>query len=468
MTAELFTRLLQEGAILGGLLLVGVFVRAKVRLFQNLFLPAAVIGGFIGLVCGPVVLKSRALLPFPETFIKDFALLPGILILPIIASIPLGIGMDPRAAAGEKTKSGILPMFLLGTACAFGLFALGFGTKMLFSKLMPQLDIYPAFGMELSLGFYGGHGTAGLIGNILQKLQMPYWEVAQGVAVTSATVGLVGGILFGMIFINTAARKQKITYLTEPSALPVETRKGYQVDVGEQALSCRETTHTSSVDSLAFHVAIVFSVCGLSYLLVGFLKACNVPLLSNIAEWAYAIAIMLIVNVLIKKLNLAFLIDPRIKTKFTSFLVDFSIVAAIASLPVEAVLRYVVPMVVMYVAGFIMVYLITMVLGNAFFRNYTFERSIALFGQSTGVIMTGILLLRICDPDMQTPVLKDFSISYALSTMLSYAMLLPVIKLLPNSSAIFLLTAGVAGFLLIIAAVNHKLSGRKAAASEYR
>jgi ESS family glutamate:Na+ symporter len=462
MSGELFTRLLQEGAILGGLLLAGVFLRARVKLFQNLFLPAAVIGGFIGLVCGPIVLKSRAILPIPETFLKDFALIPGILILPIIASIPLGIGMDPKVAGDEKSKGGILPMFLLGTACAFGLFALGFGTKMIFTRLMPELDIYPAFGMELSLGFYGGHGTAGLIGNILQKLKMPYWEVAQGVAVTSATVGMVGGILFGMIFINTAARKRKITHLTEPSALPVETRKGYQGDVMKQETSCRETTHTSSIDSLAFHVAVIFSVCGLSYLLVGLLKTYKVPLLSNIAEWAYAIAIMLIVNVIIRKLKLAFLIDPRIKTKFTSFLVDFSIVAAIASLPIEAVLKYVVPMVAMYITGFMLVYLVIMVLGNKFFKDYTFERCIALFGQSTGVIMTGILLLRICDPDMETPVLKDFSIAYALSTMFSYAMLLPVIKLLPNSGAIFLLTAGVAGGLLVIAAINHKLSGRKA------
>ncbi len=463
MTSELFSRLLQEFAILGGLLLVGVLLRAKIKLFQNLFLPAAVIGGFIGLVLGPIVLKSMAVLPIPELFIKDFALIPGILILPIIASIPLGIGMDKPGEESAKTKGGILPMFLLGTGCAFGLFALGFGTKMIFTKLMPQLDIYPAFGMELSLGFYGGHGTAGLIGNIMQKLKMPYWEVAQGVAVTSATVGLVGGILLGMIFINTAARKGKITHLTEPSSLPEEMRKGYQRDVSKQETNCRETTHTSSIDSLAFHVAIVFSVCGLAYLLVGFLKANKVPLLSNIAEWAYAIAIMLIVNVIIKKLNLSFLIDPKIKTKFTSFLVDFSIVAAIASLPIHAVMKYVIPMVVMFIGGFILVYLVVMVLGNIFFKDFTFERCIALFGQSTGVIMTGILLLRICDPDMETPVLKDFSIAYALSTMLSYAMLLPVIRLLPNSSAIFMLTLGVAIVLLVVATINHKLSGRKTA-----
>ena len=58
-------------------------------------------------------------------------------------------------------------------------------------------------------------------------------------------------------------------------------------------------------------------------------------------------------------------------------------------------------------------------------------------------------------------VLKDFSISYALSTMLCYAMLLPVIKLLPNSRAIFILTFSVAAVLLIVAAVND--GARKAA-----
>jgi len=35
------------------LLLVGKLVRAKIRLFQRLFLPASIIGGFIGLAVGP-------------------------------------------------------------------------------------------------------------------------------------------------------------------------------------------------------------------------------------------------------------------------------------------------------------------------------------------------------------------------------------------------------------------------------
>lgn len=64
-------------SIIGGLLLLGTFLRAKVKLFQKLFLPASVIGGFIGLLLGPMVLGDYAILRVPETYINDWSLLPA-------------------------------------------------------------------------------------------------------------------------------------------------------------------------------------------------------------------------------------------------------------------------------------------------------------------------------------------------------------------------------------------------------
>ena len=55
LTSSLLTELLCSLSIIGGLLLLGTFLRAKVKLFQKLFLPASVIGGFIGLLLGPMV-----------------------------------------------------------------------------------------------------------------------------------------------------------------------------------------------------------------------------------------------------------------------------------------------------------------------------------------------------------------------------------------------------------------------------
>lgn len=42
LTSSLLTELLCSLSIIGGLLLLGTFLRAKVKLFQKLFLPASV------------------------------------------------------------------------------------------------------------------------------------------------------------------------------------------------------------------------------------------------------------------------------------------------------------------------------------------------------------------------------------------------------------------------------------------
>ena len=49
-------------AIIGTFLMIGTFLRAKVKLFQKLFLPACVIGGLLALLLGP---KVFGIIPFP-------------------------------------------------------------------------------------------------------------------------------------------------------------------------------------------------------------------------------------------------------------------------------------------------------------------------------------------------------------------------------------------------------------------
>ena len=68
-------------------LLLGVFLRAKVKIFGKTFLPASVIGGFILFILGP---NCLGVLKIPKEWLQIYALLPGILIVPIVASVPLG------------------------------------------------------------------------------------------------------------------------------------------------------------------------------------------------------------------------------------------------------------------------------------------------------------------------------------------------------------------------------------------
>ena len=47
--------------------------------------------------------------------------------------------------------------------------AIGFGTNLFFSST-GDYDLYRTFGLELSHGFCGGHGTAGAVGKIFEGL----------------------------------------------------------------------------------------------------------------------------------------------------------------------------------------------------------------------------------------------------------------------------------------------------------
>lgn len=417
MTSVLLRELLQSLALLSVFLLLGTFLRAKVKIFQKTFLPASVIGGFLLLIFGPIVLN---LLPIPESWITTYSLLPGILIVPIVASVPLGLRFGKSGSDGIKP---ILPLFFIMSTVAILQYIVGFAVNLAFSQF--GYDLYASFGWELGLGFSGGHGTAGLLGNMLQSMNLPYWETSQGIAVTTATFGIIGGIILGMVMINWAARKGQTSILKNPSDIPENMRVGYEKDIAKQLSLGRETTLSSSIDTITFHLAIILSACGIAYIILDFVKEAEIPGLSTVSIWAYAILVMFGIWYLMRKLKLDYLVDGKVKSKIASVLTEFAVIAAVASLPVQTVMTYIVPILVMVVLGFIFTGLPLLYLSKKYIRDNWFEHMIAAFGMATGVFLTGLLLLKICDPEMESPVLGNYSLAYTVVSVIAFA-LLPV------------------------------------------
>ena len=295
MTSKIFMDLLNSLGLLGLFLILGTFLRAKIKFFQTTFIPASVIGGFLLLILGPICLN---VIKIPEEWLKIFSLIPGVLIVPIVASVPLGL----KSSSEKKSMKNILPLAFIGIAIAMLQFGFGFSAQYIF----PNYDFYKTFGWELGIGFVGGHGTAGLLGNMLQSANLDFWEIAQGVATTTATFGLVGGILIGMLLINIASRKNFTAILKKPGDIPESFKIGFVKDIENQPKLGRETTLTSSVDTLAFHAAIIFGVCLISSQLQAFIKAYKIPILDKISIWAYAMIIMFIVWKLFNRFKIDF------------------------------------------------------------------------------------------------------------------------------------------------------------------
>ena len=419
MTSQLLTQLLQALSLLSVLLLIGTFLRAKVKLFQSLYLPASVIGGFIGMIISPEIFGRFSNYSISEEWIKTYSLLPGILSVPIFAAIPLGMFLNENKNIKSMYPSKVLICFGLFQCASMSQSAIGYATNMFFSKINPQLNMYRTFGYELSAGFAGGHGLAAATGKLLEGFGIPQWEIAQGVALTTATIGLIGGIVFGIIFINLAVRKNKtkiIKRINDNADKSMEV--GYNKDINKQNSLGRETFLSSSIETITFHLAIIFTVCGIAYIVLNFVKKMNIAGLNVLPVWTYSMIIMLALNFIIKKLNLVWMVDAKVKAKIMGTLSDFAIVSAMTSLPIKAIINYIAPITVMCILGFIITYLLVFPLNSFFFKeDYSFERAIISWGTLTGVLITGMTLLKICDPEYKSPALSEFSLGFSLMSV---------------------------------------------------
>ena len=193
---------------------------------------------------------------------------------------------------------------------------------------------------------------------------------------------------------------------------------GYNKDINKQNSLGRETFLSSSIETITFHLAIIFTVCGIAYIVLNFVKKMNIAGLNVLPVWTYSMIIMFALNFIIKKLNLVWMVDAKVKAKIMGTLSDFAIVSAMTSLPIKAIINYIAPITVMCILGFIITYLLVFPLNSFFFKeDYSFERAIISWGTLTGVLITGMTLLKICDPEYKSPALSEFSLGFSLMSV---------------------------------------------------
>lgn len=456
MTSAMLTDLLQSLGLLGLFLVIGMALRAVCKPLQKAFIPASVIGGFLLLILGPQVLN---VLPVSADWFSYYNMIPGILIVPVVTAVPLGLRLQTKDGngSGEFMKN-VVPLIGIGVGASMLQFAAGYLTQVMFKGGYP--DMYPQFGIELGIGFVGGHGTAGTLGNMLTELNLDYAATSQGVATTTATFGIVGGIVLGIMLINWAARNKQTAVLSKPADIPEPMRIGFEKDIKKQPSAGRETTMGSSIDTMAFHAAIIFLGCWLAYIAMNAAKKASIPVLESMSVWAYGMIIMFIIWGIMCKCKVDYLVDGKIKSRITGAFTEFAVIGAVASLPIKAVAAYIVPILVMVVLGFVVTVGFLFFLSKRFLKGYWFEQMIGTFGMATGVFITGVLLLRICDPDGETPALASYSLSYTITSVIYFALLNMFIVLPMSSGALMtaLVGVGIAAACFALTAISSRVS----------
>lgn len=385
--------LLFYSSVLGILLLVGVFVRIKVKIFKKYFIPASLIAGFIGLALGPYGAKV-----FSTEMVGTWGSIAGILITIVFAPMLIGMKSDGK---DKKSTSNLVARHLAYSYLG-SLLQIAIPLIIAALILIPIWNLDEMFATIIEVGWAGGHGTAAGMTEVYSDLG---WEAGASLGVTSATLGIVIGIISGIIMINHGVKKGYTSILKNKNALSSETEEDF-IPADKQKSSSVNTLNPDMVEGFAFHMGLILIAVAIGWFMQKFL----VEYVQGVPLFPLAMLGGLLVNMVISKTKYFDLIDVNTFKRIQGLSLDFLIIGAVASIKVPIVVEYWLPLLILTVATFFLMLWYFYYLGRRMFNEQWFENAIVHYGSYTGVAAVGLMLLRTTDPEMKT----DSGKAYAL------------------------------------------------------
>lgn len=441
--------LLYDVCIMSLLIFIAKIIRTKVKIFQNLYIPTALIAGFLGIIGGPFGL---GILPFSS----QASSYSGILIAVLFATMYLG---RQEKASFKEMLNGVGDTFLLNSAAEIGQYGIALLCGVLIIGVIFK-GISPYFSLMMPAGFVGGHGSAAAIGTVLENAG---WADAVTIGQTFATFGLLIGIFGGISVINFCARKGYTRIVKEIKEMPEDLRTGLIHKENRSSMG-ENTVSPMSLDPLTWHLSLVLVSVGAAYLINFYMQ----KWFPEIAIPIYGLALVcgLIVQKILKICKLEEYVDRKIISRIGSNVTDYLVGFGVATINISVVIQYWKPMLVLCLIGILYVVLFFFIISRKFFRNFWVERGIYIFGWSTGVMSIAVLLLRVVDPEFKSGVLEDSGFAWIFVSFIDIACVTFIPILLLRGLG---LETGIA--LVVIAAVCILISkfcygGSKAKADE--
>ena len=399
------------------ILAVGHLFRMKIRLLRQLYLPSCVIGGLFALALIQGAKGCQSLWPNEWlAYVNDsftlwsqpWAKLPGFLINIVFACLFLGIRLPGISQLWHRAKFQVA----YGQIVAWGQYVVGIGLWLILLQWFYP-DLPEMFAGILPVGFEGGHGTAAGLSEVFQQYG---WADGKDFALTSATFGILGAITVGMILINWAARNGYTVRKTNPDDIEEDDSISV-IPVDRRPIAGKLTVHSDAIESFSLHVAIVGLACLIGYLIKQLLlgiESC-IPCLDEFGLFRgfplFPLCMLggLIIQIYEERFDRHDLIDVGLTRRIQNSALDFLVVSAIATINLDVVVKGIVPLLILVAAGVLWNIGCLTLLARRILPDAWFERAIAEMGQSMGVTATGLLLLRVVDPDYDSPAADAFA-----------------------------------------------------------
>ena len=410
------------GAVMAAALLIVVAaaIRARVEWFRALFLPASLIAGvlalglgpqvlgrLVGAVGGPAALADGAL---PASVLDAWSALPGVLISVVFAGLFIGKEIPTPRRIWEIAG----PQVALGQSIAWGQYVVGIGLGLL--VLSPVFGLDPMAGALIEIGFEGGHGTAAGLAGTFEE-----FGFAEGadMALALATIGLVSGVVLGTVLVNWAVRTGRIDPEGGSGSERAEhLRQSSDDDLDD--LDDREPTDDAvqtATDPLSIHLGYIAMAIGIGWLLLRGLQWIEratwggeggIELLVHVPLFPLAMIGGVLLQLLLDRIPRERRVDRHLVNRISGTALDLIIVAAIGTLSLEAIGGNAGAIAVLAVGGIAWNVGAFLLLAPRIVPAHPYERGLGDFGQSMGMTVTGLLLMRIADPSNRSGGVEAF------------------------------------------------------------
>ncbi len=415
-------------------LVIGTFLRAKIPFLRNMLVPASVIAGILGMIFMNVMEQCEISI---GTDMNMFTTIVNELFTVSFISISLTGSKKNGDNTQKEMMKGIVGMGVVWCLLYALTPLLGYG---IIKVCGGSFDMDSVYGTLIPFAFAQGPGQAAAFGTIYESFG---WENAAMIAVTFAAIGFV--VAFG---VGIPAAKLGISrgIAKHGGKLNESIIKGYLKKEEQTDMMVRDTTCNSNIETLSYHFALIglcyvvaIGISKIFALIPGFLGSSMSGLMFVNGMFA-----AYIVKFLMKKFDVDFLQEDVLQSKITGWTADYLVVCAFMAVAFNVIGDWILPMLIECAIMTVVTFVVCFYFGQRFGSDNDFERTLGLYGTSTGTVPSGIALVRIVDPEFKTNTAVELGLMNIVM-MLSTPVYLLLLGLAAGSISATIVMLGLAG-----------------------
>ncbi len=375
--------------IIGFFLIFGRKFKLAVQL-ERFGLPIAVISGVVGISIGPYGLINI----LSKETTNVWSNFPTPLLSLVFATLMMG---RPIPNINGLVRP-IVNQFLLALSLGFGQFFVGGLVVKYFLSLFMETN--PLMGCLIEVGFEGGHGAASIMGQSFNRLG---FSDGLDLGLAMATMGLLSSSLLGSIFIFIG----RTLGISDTEEI-VETKDNENLNIKKGFFSDLKIL----LINLGFvGLAISFGVLMLTLLrnISNYFGEFSKEVILSLPVFPFILIGSLLIRYILEKTNNTEFISNILQREVGILSTDLLIFTAMASLNIAIVFENWRLIFALTIFGLSWNLICIAFFAYFVFEKNWFERSLIEFGNSTGVVASGLLLLRLADPKNISKTLPIFT-----------------------------------------------------------